>query len=1070
MNLFIEKTVVCMLEFSNFITGIVINLANICTIQITPYYPLYNMLNFYLNPFTDSYARSIVFAPVEDKEEVVLTTLPVIETTKTPSTTEILRIASSTYAPKINVTNEFTKTVENKKELVYQNVTSAVENSSKEAYVDQDVASTKARTQKEETPEQTTIANEGSKLDISSVLTPVRHSSNEYSTIKLLSRAETTTSTMVDPNSDKISKEALIHQVTQKVPDQTTTSTVKNELESSSSLLPIKDHSIESSTQKLDSSAKTTTSKMVDPTSSKEALIHQGSASIKEEAKQEKVSDQTTTSTVRNELESSSSLLPVQDHSIESSTQKLETSAETTTSKMVDSTSYKASTEVFIRQDSASINERAKQEDVSDQTTTSTVRNELEVSSTLLPVQEDFVKSSLNKFDSSSEIVTSEKIETHSEISTTAMSTSSTASTTENPTETAKKEALKLESLHQMRLNIATGATEITPFSAENQLRTPKEETFPINQHLESISTYENITLKFESSTETTEITVKSKELADPVSRVEADKALTLNSYTTDTNQFSSNISTLRSESLLKLDDVTKKAEEYVPEFVTRVYYLDDSQTSTVIVTELIPTAKQYDDGLINVAEKSITQETKTSTEVPMISSTTLESVVLNNSTTEKLVLKEGEVIILPSGRVLTEVKQLQEDVKSKLITSDKNFNSSNVENSEYKEITEFSTAKGLTATSHTTESSTAKKVYTEKDVPTTAIKNVTSLNKSEISRETEEFTENESTTEHSIHQTVQLKTSEIAVDASKLEQTTENVTTTTAKAETKVEENSENIETFQYNSISTTVKINLENIEITELPVTTKKSDKEEEATKQTTLKDESIETTTIDFNEEKHAEVEPEKLTVTLTNAVTSKINSQKDYALTTSALNPEAISLTVRPITESTNSEEIRESKLLNETNEATTLQWTTESNNWTFESSNTAVSTVSTEAYTTTKFSETEPTVSDRNIIETTSIVMPLTEEGVRKINLRPTSTNNTNFTDTSNLLTLTQELLSNDGVKSTLKISVKPVTDKSSSDSDESLEVDEVKQPEEIKICTSDVCRKEGEENSKENAY
>lgn len=352
-----------------------------------------------------------------------------------------------------------------------------------------------------------------------------------------------------------------------------------------------------------------------------------------------------------------------------------------------------------------------------------------------------------------------------------------------------------------------------------------------------------------------------------------------------------------------------------------------------------------------------------------------------------------------------------------------------------------------------------------------------------DVTKETEKAVEKDSTTEHSIHQTVQLKTSEIIMETLNLEQTTKKVTldfTTSDKVETEVEVN---LKTTEDLSESTTLSLNGVS---TELPLTTTKPDKAsgeslrkmDELSEQTTqmLDEEGLETTTAFLDLKKPTDnlsQTSERISVTLTNAVTASVKAHKDSTSTTTALSSEpSSSTTMQPFTQSTTSEEVRESKVLNETNEATTLQWTTEhNNNWTVESSSSTVSTTSltTENPTTTDSSDTTTTIQEETSTET--LIPSTDEEGVRKINLRTNSISNDQpKTNTSNSLTLTQELVSNEGVKSTLTINVKPVTD-SSSESDEELEVDAVTQPEEeIKLCKSDVCRKEGEESSKENEY
>lgn len=774
----------------------------------------------------------------------------------------------------------------------------------------------------------------------------------------------------------------------------------------------------------------------------------------------------------------------------------------------VTSTTKKPAKEGPMDQESASTVEKAQQEDVpigkiNDQTST-----ESNKSSILLPVQESTVSSILTKSDSSSELPSTEKL----------------ATTTEKSFDLAKKDAPKLESLPQEKLEkttISTTEKRLLSDSTTAKVRTQKDESFSSNQSLDESSTTESTISKPESSSETSvkqeEITQKNDEVPEFASRIYyldnsqtstvivtenpttkkyeegSTSAAVDKSSTTEAIPSTTSKSDTSTEILSKLEDVSKQAKEYIPEFVTRIYYLDDSQTSTVIVTEKLPTTKKYKDDLITaVSPKTKTEEIKTSTDAPSSSSTIQESSTISSSssTTEKIILRAGEVIILPSGRVLTGVDQLQEDIRSKLMTSDSDSGSSNVnpKMTEDKAVTDPLTVKESSTTSSVTDLNTTN----------TTVKIIESSSSFNVKSSTEKPSEKEFTTEHSIHQTIQLKTSEIIMDTNKLEQTTEKVTlesTTSAKVEAKTDGSLETTQSTEDQTQVTTLNLNEDKIAVTEMPVTTNKPDEassaplkkiDELTSEQTTQlpQDAGLETTiaVIDVKDSLKTSTEqhftdtpqiPEKISVTLTNAVTSSV---KDFTSTTSTLSTKtATSTTVQPITQSTTSEEIRESKILNETNEVTTLEWTTErNNNWTFGSSSSTISTtsLSNEAITTTDSSDLTTRIQDDSSIDTTIIPILITEEeGVRKINLRPNSLINDTKTNTSNSITLTQELVSNEGVKSTLIINVKPVTDPSSSESEESLEVDEVTQPEEeIKICTSAVCRKEGEESSKENEF
>lgn len=540
------------------------------------------------------------------------------------------------------------------------------------------------------------------------------------------------------------------------------------------------------------------------------------------------------------------------------------------------------------------------------------------------------------------------------------------------------------------------------------------------------------------------------------------------------------------------VENVTQKFDNLAQEFVTKIYHIDDSLTSTVIVTEriLTSTTENNQDHSRSYNALSIIEETKSSTETPTLSKTTQEafSERSNASTTEKLILREGEVIILPSGKVLSGVDELQKDILHSLSEDSVNL-SKPLQEAENDKITNKQSKAQLeevTDAFNTNDSYTTlpPNLHRNESVSETPIESIELSSTIEVASSTEKIIGTETTTKSIIHQTTQLKTSEATKnEVRKVKKNNVDLDFTTLKPEEEIENQKLNVTQMEVKPSN----LELENTKEEKLPLSEDSVVASNTVETISTMSSVNSEPITLEQSsqlpEEKGIEIttilvpnSPEKISTTLRNVVTENVITQEDIRSTTPVpINTQVVTNTTgRPLTESATTKELRESKDLNKTDEVTTLQWTTErNNNWTLEDSSTTISnkTLSTEALPTVESIEVITTIKYDSTLLTTdipNISSTTTDEGVRKINLRPDSQK---FQTQTNTISLKQELISNEGVKSTLNITIEPVTDapSSSSDSEESLEVEDVPQPEEeIKICTSHICRKEGDDSSKEN--
>uniref|UniRef100_A0A336JZW6 CSON009745 protein n=1 Tax=Culicoides sonorensis TaxID=179676 RepID=A0A336JZW6_CULSO len=316
-------------------------------------------------------------------------------------------------------------------------------------------------------------------------------------------------------------------------------------------------------------------------------------------------------------------------------------------------------------------------------------------------------------------------------------------------------------------------------------------------------------------------------------------------------------------------------------------------------------------------------------------------------------------------------------------------------------------------------------------------------VNNMEVQTLTEKSNQNEiTTTERQVHQTVELKTSEVFND--------DNSKTTSEKSllEVKSEVQKPSTEDPLNKEAKNNEKMALEDPKDL---LSTSEQFNEKNSTGTNVLKEESttlgsVESTT-KLNEIKESLTESSSLaldiiSVTLTNALSSISETDKETTSTTINLSSES------PL------EVTRESKVFNETREATTLRWTTERNiNWTLETS--SVSSLTSLPTETSILTTTMP-ASDLVTLNSESDITT----DVPKKDKTTTVSTKTNEEEEG-------ELVSNEGLKSILNIKIMPVTDaptstteSSSSESDEELDVDVVTQHEEITTCESETCRKE----------